>query len=1033
MSVIRFDSTMRCSYLAMGLAGFFAIAVPMVSAASPPEAPVRVALVTGSGRDSLESLADLVAADLHPDQGLQLLERHDIQPVLAEQNLKNAGLTDPARAVAVGRLLSVDVFAVLDIQPGGIGLVVYDGRSGVRLADQLLDGTTAQQRAVAATAEFRSSLLKQRSRTHPLCLLTVRNADLGSSMDSFCDGIGQILERRLLASNDVTILERRYLDQVNKERELPTSRPSMPLIQSLQFLELEISRGKPPQVYSAMVFLSDSRGNQLATVKASADDAGALVQELLDRVVQKLGAGSPQPPDAVRESARFGLESDFFRSHGQYNSALSASEAAFALNSRDRINKQRLAKDLTTIASRNSPLEAAIPQMERALDLAHDYQRTLTTNVSLLDGSYVEAESRIGDFVAAHVASGQALPLAGSLESLRTEYRSYLIDGVAHWAASPGAKQHSAEWADSAEYAVNALWGRVLPQLNQSSRNRAEFAEAATEVVGNQWLGVYETQTAQSKPHYLGSSDLAPFIKSIFGGYERWHANGFYNHGATKDWAIPDSDLRDYATAIVPLYQKFAASHDPTFQFCGKAGLAWCAAVSGGGFPNDLQPSFQPVAKFAEQLIQGSLDGAARDRMYCVWERAIDLFFRPNEHIIEDGSATSRQRDAELEVMWNFRKSRREYQTAAPNTKLAQTPWARADLICQVHKTPGLEDIDALIHPLVRDGNVWAIGLGRDRGRKFMQLLCLPLVEGPATRLAKLDLEWPEEGYVPPNCSSNSGAAISEDCYYLSSRGIGIMAFPLDGRAGFFINAKNGLPTEHVDSLAYLDGKLYAGLGDGGYIIRYDLKASRCDVIASSRRKGKQSPLDDDLVWEAPCMIADASRHRIVLLAGGLGKCGIWQVNSAGVVSQLYQTSQIAFGDWFSELDGNHVIMSTNSWILDMDLRKDQPTVLHKNPFVAIGPAITPASASITPNVALFPPYMVHDGWLWSGQDFAATNINTGEAHDLPEVTSPPGHEGMVPCKVLQSVNDGKLVLMGDQKTLWLLTFKADRPAATQP
>ncbi len=897
-----------------------------------------------------------------------------------------------------------------------------------RLNDQILSERSADKQAIKAADALQLCLEKQKAPTHPVCLLTVRNADLGSSMDRFCDGIGQILQRQLLANKDITILERSYLDQVNKERGLPTSRPSAPLMPSLQFLELEISRGKPSHAYSAAVILSDSQGEQVGTVNTVADDANALARQLLTGVVEKIGASSPGPGDAIRESMRFASESDFFRSHGQSASALAASEAAYALNPKDWINKQRLAKDLTSNVSASTPIETAIAQLSRALDFCCDYQR-VSSSAGLIDGSYVEPNANIGAFLSANCEATRS----DSLEALRVRYRDYEIDRVRKWAATRGARNHAPDWSDSVEYAVDGLGGFVVPQLNQCSLTRAEFADCLCKVIADEWLPVYETVTPQKKAHAIGGDEMKAFIRCIFGGYERWHPYGFYNSGDATKWAYPDSDLREYAKAIVPLYQKFQGSHDPVFQLCGKAGEIWSTAVCGGRSLDDLRDSFQPVSTFAKQLISGPMSDSDRDRVYTAWEMAIDLFFRPNSHIMDDASITGKQHEKELYVMWDFRKARHDFPPAEEKLEMSKTPWSRADRVCEIHKTLGLENIDFLTHCLVRGDNIWAIGLGHTAQQRFVQLLRLPLVEGPATRFEKLDLQWTGEEYIPPNCSSDSAACLSDDCYYLSSRGIGIMAFPLNGDAGFLINSKQGLPTDHVDSIAYLDDSLFAGLGDGGYIIRYDLKNARCDVLASSRRKDKHSPLDDTLVWDAPCMAADPSRDRIVMLAGSREKAGVWQINSAGVIAQIYQTSGVGFGSWFSNLDGDHLIMSTNCWIFDMDLRTDQPDVLHKNPFVAIGPKITPASASITPNVTVFPPYLHRNGSLWAGHDFTSTDINSGKAQNLPEVVSAAGHERVIPNQVLQSFADGKRVLMGDYRSLWLLTFDpAKMPATTQ-
>ena len=980
---------------------------------------VRGAIVTATGSEGLQSLADLVTATAQPSDGLQLLERSEIQAVLAEQENATDGLTDPARAVAVGKMLSVDLFAVLKNDPEGVGLVVYDGRSGVRLVDQALPGKTAVEQATGTAEGLELALAKKRSKAHPVCLLTVRNADLGSSMDCFCDGIGQILLRRLLTSAQVTVLERQYLDQVNKERLLPTSRLASPLIPSLQLMELEVARGKHQGSYSATVFLSDANGNKLGSVGSDADDSGLLVERLVAKLVEKLGVTSPQPPDSVRESMRFGAESDFFRSHGQCASALAASEAAYALNPSDSENQKRLAKDLTNAATGSCPLEVALPQLDRALNLCRGYDRTARNQAGLLDGSYFDVENGMGNFIAAHCASSADSHSTPEVESLRTGFRDYQIQKVQNWAASSGAAHHDSKWADSAESSASALWGRVIPALNRCSLTRTEFAGDLDEVIGHQWLSAYQKRSS----HVWWDQSFASFISCIFRGYEIWRPY----QGA---FALSESDLREYARAMPPLYQKLATSEDPVFQLSGTAGLAWCDAVGGGRPLTDLQASFQPVAAFAKQAVASCSDSDARDRMYTVWEKAIDLFFRPNSVVIDDSSIPSKQRMQELYVMWDFRKARHEFPAVVQNQTPTTTPWLRADRICEVHKTVGLENFDAIIHPLIREGSVWTIGLSQAAGQKFLQLLRIPLDGGALQAYSRLAMNW-DNNLTPPNCSSFSGAALSDDCFYLATRKNGILAFPRDSRAAFSITDKDGLPSNHVDSIACLDARLYAGLGDGGYVIRYDPKNNQIDVLASSRRKQKQSPLDDDLSWEAPCMCADAPRHRVIVLAGrGFGEhTGIWQMDATGTLTQLYQTSQIGFGDWCGDVDGDHLILSTNQWILDLDLKNDHPQVLHKNPYGTIGPKIVPPSESITPNAILFPPYADRAGWLWAGHDFTRTNISTGQTQDLPELSSSVGHERIVPADVLQMFDRGQRALVGDETKLWMLRFNTGAPA----
>jgi hypothetical protein len=993
-----------------------AIGVIFVSltAAASAKPPLRLALVTGPGGDSLRPLADLVTANLHADSGIELLERQELGPVLAEHQLASDGLTDPARAVAAGKLLSVDVFAVLDVGPGGAGLVVYDARSGLRLADQALAGKTADQQAAEVSAALRACLVKQTAITHPLCLLNVRNADLGSSMDGFCDGIGQILERRLLTSNDVTILERRYLAEVNKERALPTSRPSMPLIPSLQFLELEISRGKEPGTYAAAVFVSDSSGNKLGRVDVSAGEPGTLAEQLLDRLVTKLGATSPQPPDAVRESMRFAFEADFFHSQRQPADALTAAEAAFALDPKGPDNQKRLAEDLIEVASQSDSLQASLPQATRALDLCMSAPADPKQKSIGLVSPLFLAEQAVGYYLHENLAVQKDSQLSASYESLRIRFHDWIIKRVRLWAAgSPD--------ADSMRKSNNNYWGFIMPELRNSTNNHADYARDLDEVVGRQWLPAHDKAAVVTWDDYE-CMNLHEFIKQIFMGYQPILVPTF-SSDFTPAWI---QGMRDYARAAPPLYERLARSHDPALQLCGKAGEIWCETITTNCPLNEFEKRFQPVAGLAKSLIANSATTPeTRIRIYLVWEMAIELFFGNDPYV--NHYHQEADHDRAMDILRTFRKSRDEDPKPPANDKPATMPWARADRICDVRETPGLEGIEHLIRPFVRDGSVWVIGAGRNNVKGFVQLFRLPLIQGPTQRLARLDYD--------PGYPADNRAAISETCYWFATRDAGLLAFPTDGSPGYFVNSNNGLPTSHVDSVACCDGLIFAGLGQGGYIIRYDPKTSRCDVLASSRRKDKHSPLDDCLAYEVPCMVADAARHRVLFYEYEINgrPSGIWQIDAAGKISELYETRNVYNSAWCSEVDGSHVIFTGNAWTLDLDLQTDQPTVLHSHLNWPIGPKIVLQPHGNTPDLSPIRPLLYRDGYLWSGYNFTRASVDTGRVQDLPNMRSSTVEERIIPAEVLQLFDDGRHALMGDQLRLWQLTFDVGKTPATRP
>jgi hypothetical protein len=960
---------------------------------------------------------------MHGDPELQLLERQELLPLLNEKEIAAGSMSADARSVAAGKLLSVDLFAVLTEQSNHVGLVIFDGRNGLRLVDEQLADAGIELQAKQVADELHLATAKRRSQPHPICLLTVRNADLGSSMDSFCDGMGQILLRELIGSPDIAILERHYLNEVNTERSLPTTRAAMPLLPSLEFLELQISRDPQPGHYDAMVLISDSHDSPLAKVEASGGDVGQLMKALAVGISQKVGATAPRPADTKQESDRFRAESDFFRTHRQLASALAASEAAYALEPTNRENQHWLAKDLIESARQSGNFDVTLPQATRALDLCMGAVPAPGRPKFVFGSVFPDAEEAVGYYLDGNRAAQDDSSFAGTYESLRSRYRDLVIARVREWAASsPDAK--------SVEQAGNNFYLYVASGLNGTARTRGDFARDMDAVLGGLWLPAYEAASDidWDRDGY-GYNDLVTFVKPIFWGYRPLYASSF-------DGSLVPTYIREmqrYAAAAPSLYQKLSKSRDPVLQLVGKAGEDWCEMITSGCGVEEFDNKFRPVAEFAKALVANPATAAGtRTRLYIVWENAIELFLGKDGYVSDFSGSLKQAHDHELEVMQEFRKSRDELPRERINDRPTTMPWARADRVCDLHTAKGLEDIHHLIHPLVRDGWVWAIGLGSGKnGQEFMQLICLPLTEGPARRLARIDHDWgTSDGW-----NSLSRAAMSETCLWFATPDVGLLAFPLDGSAVFSVNTNKGLPSDHVDSIACCDGFVFAGVGDGGYIIRYDPITSRSDVLASSRRKDKRSPLDDQIAFEVPCMVADPPRHRVLCYAGPRFKApaGIWQIGTNGPIKELHE---IEFGSdtaWCGEPDAGHVIFANNGVTFDLDLRTDRATILRGHPDSIDTSKIDFRAQRIRGQLSHIPPFMYRDGYLWCGHDFTRQAINTDRVQDLPEVSSIVGHERLAPTEVLQSFDDGHHALMGDQWKLWMLTFDGAESPATRP
>src|ERR1019366_1377073 len=313
------------------------------SAAAQPakkDVPWRIALICASSSATMNNLLDLAEAKLSADDGLVLLDRKAVSKLLAEQKLSLSGLVDSNFAVNTGKLLNANVFALVEADPLGkeaLGLVIYDADAGIKWHDATLAAGTLDQQveaiaqAVRGVAKKRAVLPKS---LQTVCVLGTRNADLPRAQDHVAPTVAWLLERHLLASPSLVVLERKRLDRVNQEKALTGSQKE--LLASLVSVEIEISRAD--KGIRATAHLTDPQGKDLGKIRAESASASAeeLAKGLLAGVVRSLQAAPiGAAPDRRREGQRFFLEGQRLFTHGQWPQAVRALEAAHALNPED--------------------------------------------------------------------------------------------------------------------------------------------------------------------------------------------------------------------------------------------------------------------------------------------------------------------------------------------------------------------------------------------------------------------------------------------------------------------------------------------------------------------------------------------------------------------------------------------------------------------------------------------------------------------------------------------------------------------------
>ena len=325
------------------------------------DAATRVALVSTCGGEAGADVLALAQTKLATEPEIVLVERSEVERVLREQKLWRCGLSSYDQAVAAGRLLGVEVFAALEVLPSqkdSLGLVCFAADSGARLMDVILptgDASTAVSEILTAVHEACTKQKQPSTGYNTVCILSVRNAGLSRGLDGVCESVGRMLERRLLSSPNLAVLERARLEQINREHSLPTDRNATNgLTASMMLLELEFTPGAGSNDIHVLVLQSNAAGQSLGKIQEDAhlDRTGDLADSLSVQLVRSMKA-NPMRQHANRgaESVRFCLEATFFQENGQVTQAVQAAEAAVALAPANTRAQKVLAKALLTMAN----------------------------------------------------------------------------------------------------------------------------------------------------------------------------------------------------------------------------------------------------------------------------------------------------------------------------------------------------------------------------------------------------------------------------------------------------------------------------------------------------------------------------------------------------------------------------------------------------------------------------------------------------------------------------------------------------------
>lgn len=985
-------------------------------------APPRAALLATTMNADSEKYLDVAVAELTTRGGVELVERREIRQVLGEQAL---ALQQDDSGVAAGKLLRADVVGVLETTSDGKeagGFAVLDTATGVSYWNQGIDQTGVAA-VVGEVVKGLTTALEKRSRAGTLstvCVLGARNAEFPRSLDVFCETVAYLLDRQLVANPSVTTLDRRRLETVVSENNLPgVESKNSELLPSLRLVELDFRQGPATNEVRVLARVTDAKSNVIAQPEVTGPrDAAALAEQLQAALADVLHTAPLAAGNREEEAKRFRAQGKTLWNRDRHEEGLRLYAVAYALNpgSPRQVNEyvDRLfhrAYDL----SLQGEFGAALDYVNQAFDAEDQH-----------DLPHVFMPENSEDFTLATLArckSGIPAESPAGVESDRTCRRYLSETGIT--ADPPG------------RLTLPVHAGLVL------SRNAGEFFRLMNLRL-EPWLA------RERDPAQRHDSGILRSLSELCGGSLRnvWVSRGYIPFDAEYVRGLRDVAARfeSHSREVIRLEGGyFALMIDLEAEV---RGMDKMPPEEVDSRVKDLVDEAVKTAGNAENLPDGDLA-----TVYELAMRGACLVDDVAVHCaqgVAEGIGLSREmgrkiREKELSRIALAMFANRHMSGAVLHALLTSS----ADF--EKYRRPVLQRLDT-----VRDArNILRLHIQQQEIEDFLKMLpsgssAAPLAACPARRLwaledskspgyrvfglsvqgdpavyaftGRIPAYWRNDGapldllrldveagyskslgrFHPRTCWKEqhlnetptwgcegpyvADVARSDRYLWIASSGDGIFGVPLAPGGGepLRIGMADGLPSDVIHSVAAVGDVLYVGCGaprTEGYVVCFDLKTEKCTVLASNLRADPETPLDSLAGGFQVCkLLVDMPRNRLLLVLdhGDFNPAtGLWEYRfDRKEFRQILRLDRpahsVEMGDdaklWIRSIcrDNRHPVNEMGGWygIVELDLVTGAARLVAVSKNKGAGPNLPVREDTLIQPDLLPGGALVAEGWL---------------------------------------------------------------------
>lgn len=1048
---------------------------------STAQAAVRVALVGSELSASGEAALGLAEVAVSGRGDVALLDRSTISKTLREHDLLADGFAQAEDAVQLGKLLAVDVFVHVESiqEESALAVAAFETAQGIRLLDEIITGGDAGALAEGVPGAVDRALAKWGApigQSTAIALMSVRNVDLPRSRHAECDSIGALLERRLLGSPDVVVVERKRLQNLNRDKEITMGRAENRLLSAPVLLELDVSQLGADGGLQATAFLSNPKGAELGKVYAEGDALPVLSDRLCTEILDLLNKGAAPPlSDPALESARFFRMARFWKAQGRPPLALAAAEAAFALDPSNSVMQVLLINSLFTSA--NTSLEEARPDAlayaARGVALMRQPQGTpvFSSPEQGRDHKMLAADNYafFRGFGKAIDKSRKKIPFSNEESATYAEFcRDWLIQSP----FSPDATETPKGWdlllfVNRYSYYFpdsESAWQTLSLQVKRWSRERMKKdpshmpSKLLTKLVtaGNSEKNPFPAEV------YRIRADLWEFFKNHEEPLLRLYGRcgGIVDRarlGEPGTWfkdTLSRKFLDDLHAAILAQNESLGVSKE---EVCKVAMLVIQRSGDPGARKNYRYESRQQqfvemIALFRVMLLAGDVDHGVIVHIQNSLQNPNTLGSRElSEKGLKklDAALTGSLKNSaaaftsdEFQEVKDFHMWVRE-KIEPGSAGLAPAAGIRIEPIRLENFRGRFRGYSSLV----------AAGDGAyvlSTYKQPCQLLLQKWMPGSADLidLGSVNLEGPPCGMVTaPTIGGVLDAGLGEEVLSVAVKDVGVFLFDRKSTLVEALHQTTSLPLAHPLSVGILNSTLYVGTDDG-YLISFDLESREGEVPIASSRKEKKSPFDDGPPVHISAIFPDSARERILFVAsvvdaeGQLGMAvsemgGIWEYRPGAdtfkqLLSYRHRSNDVR---WCKKVD-DHAFVYCDIWglVLKFDFASDTADIIYggarggtgvfeKQLIQSLGldqprPDVMPVEQRKGGGGA---PFLARGDWLWTAHPWGRISMRAYQWEESPSFRMPDG-KMYTPWPSVGMIQVGaNHILIADRLRLWLI------------